>query len=180
MSLLRALVRLAGLALLLLAFLAGAFEITAPGKRGERPLFMPAGQVAFAHWPDRLVQARVAMDNRYGPEVWDTFVAPALKLPGWLLFGLPGVALLLLARWRLRDQDGDAFSDEQSLYLFDELTKAARKDGFAEEEADIYSDGAKDIHGSWKDEDRQHPDQGRDDRDATPPHRPPPTTFGRH
>lgn len=180
MFLLRSLARLAGLALLLCAFLAGAFEMTAPVKNGERALLMPAGEVAFAHWPDRLVQARVRMDARYGPEMWDTWIAPALTVPGWMLFGLPGVVLVWLSWWRVRDEDGDAYSDETSLYLFDELNKAAKNDGYVEEEADIYNDGAKEIRASWHGEDHPNPAELHDDRDATPPHRPPPTSFGRH
>ncbi|MCW8917015.1 MAG: hypothetical protein OQK24_14320 [Magnetovibrio sp.] len=55
---------------------------------------------------------------------------PVLALPGWVLFGIPG--LILAAVFRNRDEDrlkADQFKDhEESLYLFDELAQAAAEE----------------------------------------------------
>lgn len=49
------------------------------------------------------------------------------KLPGWLVLGLPGLALII----GFRERDGALSAEhEQSLFLFDELSRQAREDGY--------------------------------------------------
>lgn len=175
MTLLRSLGRLGGLALLVLAFLAGAYEMASHGMVKDRPPVMPAWQVAVLNWPDALARFRASVIGQFGAGTWDGIVFPLLKLPGWLLFGLPGGVLLYVSR---RRRAGDAI-DEQSLFLYDELSRAAKEDGFDEEEADIYTDTVRDIRAGWKAEGEVAAADLHDDREATPPYRPPPTDFGR-
>ena len=63
--------------------------------------------------------------------VWP-FVQHLLVLPGWLLFGLPGLALVI--GFRPRDADDlthqHVQAHEDALYLFDELALAAQREGF--------------------------------------------------
>lgn len=178
MLVLRFIARAAGLAFLAAAFIAAAFEITAHGLTGERSLVMSAWQVAYIHWPDVLIQARILVEDRFGPEIWVAWIIPVLSVPGWVLFGAPGIAFLWLSRYRRRAGEEDD-EHEQSLYLYDELAKAARADGYVETDEDLYTDVARDIRAGWRAEGHPNPDELHDDKDATPPHRPPPTEFGR-
>ena len=65
-----------------------------------------------------------------------------LGLPGWLALGAPGLLLIVLFRER-----GEALSleHEQSLFLFDELTRQARADGYDHSDADLQSTGQADF-----------------------------------
>ncbi|HEY9163189.1 MAG TPA: hypothetical protein VIN57_01170 [Magnetovibrio sp.] len=61
-----------------------------------------------------------------------------LQFPGWVVFGGPGLLLIVLFRQR-----GEALppEHEQSLYLFDELTRQAREDGFDDNDDDLHASG---------------------------------------
>lgn len=55
-----------------------------------------------------------------------------LNLPGWVLFGLPGLALVYAFSSKSDDTQGaqEIQEYEESLLLYDELANAARKDGY--------------------------------------------------
>jgi len=57
----------------------------------------------------------------------------AFQLPGWLLFGVPGLALVITCHKRADgDEAPDQFQDrEDSLFLFDALAAAAEKEGYS-------------------------------------------------
>ena len=118
-----------GVILLTLAFLVTGAELAA------RTILGPGQGGATALMSTQLVWQTVApqsflklIDSTY----W-SYVKPALTLPGWVLFGVPGLALAIGFRHRdadslTRDQERE---HEESLYLFDELADAARKEGYA-------------------------------------------------
>lgn len=179
MLILRHLARLFGLILLALAFIATAFEMTAHGMSDDRSVFMSAWKVAYIHWPDQLIQARIYVENHYGVTAWVDWVIPVLSVPGWVSFGSTGVAMLWLSmEKRHPDHDSEMASHEESLFLYDELSRAADDDGFQESEEDIYTDSTRDMQAGWREE-GDHTATNSDSKDATPPHRPPPTSFGR-
>ena len=64
------------------------------------------------------------------PQTYDALapVTDFLMLPGWLILGAPGFALIFFARDRGNDEEHTAH--EESLFLFDELTKHAHEEGF--------------------------------------------------
>lgn len=51
----------------------------------------------------------------------------ALALPGWLTLGVPGLALMIVFRKR---EQNDFAEHEHSLFLFDELARQAREQGY--------------------------------------------------
>lgn len=168
--------RLLGLVFLAAAFLAAAFEIAARGMGGGSAGLLSAWQVWFVHAPETLLKARLFTETLFGIAAWESIVAPVLTLPGWLILGVPGGLFMWLAGRRptnATEQGGDAM-EEESLYLYDALTRAANDEGHTEQETDLYTDSAADIHGSWKDEDDHDVHPAPDARDAQSPHRPPP------
>lgn len=57
---------------------------------------------------------------------WPAFTLSLLRLPGWLVLGAPGLALIITCR----TGDDPSPEHEQSLFLFDELAKRAREEGY--------------------------------------------------
>ncbi|MCR4376728.1 MAG: hypothetical protein NUV50_01375 [Rhodospirillales bacterium] len=73
---------------------------------------------------------------------WPMIVSTVLTLPAWLLLGAPGITFIIIGH----ERDEDAAPEiEQSLYLFDELTRRAREDGFADID-DFSHSTAMDFH----------------------------------
>jgi hypothetical protein len=75
--------------------------------------------------------------------VWP-FAQPLLHFPGWLLFGVPGILLSVIFR-SPRDDEPEplttkalAQAHEESLFLFDELARAAHKEGYTLTQDDSY------------------------------------------
>ena len=118
---------LIGIGLLALALLSSGAELAARaiqmGEHAPGTLFMPLGEVWAKVAPGSFA-ALQADDN------WP-ILSRVLTLPGWLLFGAPGMALVIL--FRKRDDSSlsaqQARDHEESLYLYDELVAAAQKEG---------------------------------------------------
>ncbi|MFC1674103.1 hypothetical protein ACFL12_08240 [Pseudomonadota bacterium] len=97
-------------------------------------LSIVAEMAAHATNPDLPIIASVA-------DVWRTFNASGfdavqerigalsyiLALPGWVLLGVPGFALVI--SFRTHSEDDAHAAHEESLFLFDELTKHAQEEG---------------------------------------------------
>lgn len=75
--------------------------------------------------------------------IWP-FAQPLLQFPGWLLFGVPGLILSLLFRTPRDDEPEPlttkalAQAHEESLFLFDELARAAHIEGYTRTQEDSY------------------------------------------
>ncbi len=119
---------LVGIGLLTLALLSSGAELAARalqmGEQAPSTLLMPLGKV-WAEVAPGSFAALQADDN------WP-ILSRVLTLPGWLLFGAPGMALAILFRKRGADSPSaqQARDHEESLYLYDELAAAAQKEGF--------------------------------------------------
>jgi hypothetical protein len=87
--------------LLLIAGTAGAvaeafFTLVEGGHRS-----LALGTVWYRLHADSLLGLRALIELRLGPALW-TPVVHVLALPAWVVFAVPGLVLLLLARERLR------------------------------------------------------------------------------
>lgn len=125
---------LLGIALTMGAFVATAAEIAASVIDPSLGQLPGTAQV----WRVVAPESYQAAQNLPFASLW----LSALQLPGWLVFGVPGLLFIILFRQR-----GEAVSaeHEQSLYLFDELTRLAREDGYRDTDDDLQSSGGADF-----------------------------------
>ncbi len=65
---------------------------------GESFRLAPLGEVWFKLHAASLNLLQAGIERRIAPEVWDSVVAPALQWPSVLVFGVPGILLVLLCR----------------------------------------------------------------------------------
>jgi len=118
-----------GICLLALAFLVTGAELAArillnAKGDGEATLWMSTQLVWRAVAPHSFLMLHKS--------VFWTVLQHVLVLPGWVLFGLPGLALVI----GFRPRDADELehlqnqAHEDALYLFDELALAAQKEGY--------------------------------------------------
>jgi len=115
-----------GIGLLALAFLVTGAELAA-----RTILSTQNGDVFMS---TRLVWRTIAPHSfllLLNSAVWPV-AKPLLNLPGWALFGLPGLALAV--GFRTRDTEDLTHRQDQAhqdaLFLYDELALAAQKDGY--------------------------------------------------
>ena len=127
---------LLGWGLLIIAFGASAAEMAAHAIGGARGAFISFSVVIAAMWPN----AWSALQGALGVGLSKAIFA----LPGWLTFGLPGGLLVWFCR-----SNKDSLSEEESdsMFLFDELSKQAKQDGYDEASREEYFDDHKDIEG---------------------------------
>jgi hypothetical protein len=59
---------------------------------------MPAGQFWYDLSPGSLNFAQAVIQRYTLPEIWDPFIITLLALPAWLVFLVPGVTLLFIAK----------------------------------------------------------------------------------
>ncbi|MCP5367466.1 MAG: hypothetical protein H6907_01145 [Hyphomicrobiales bacterium] len=112
-----------GMVLLALAFLAAAAEAYVHAlPDGPAGWLVPAAELWAILSPDSLrAAARWTWANLH-PWAWDPALVTVLRLPAWLVLGLPG---LLLAWAGRRPRDGE-YLQAESVFLYDELARAAR------------------------------------------------------
>ena len=139
---------LLGCALLVGAFVSAALETMARVKVDDGALMISAYELWYTMWPDSLIHARIVIERDVHPALWDPILVTVLVLPAWLLIGAPGAALLLAFR-PSRGEEPEL--DEGSLYVFDDLARAAREDGYEETADDIFSEH--DL--KWTDDDAE-------------------------
>ena len=60
------------------------------------------GQVWFDLHKDSLLLLQPALERHVSPFLWDPVMTTILEAPAWVVFGLPGVVLLLLGHLRGR------------------------------------------------------------------------------
>lgn len=135
-----------GWVLLVLAFAAGAAQVvprSLPG--GASGSIVSAYELWYAAWPGSLVVAQIRVEKLLAPWVWDPVLVTLLKLPAWLLFGLPGGLLTWFLRPH-REMSAAELEDlkkqEESLLLYDRLAQEAREAGFGDDEDDQLPDHA--------------------------------------
>ncbi|MBT3358316.1 MAG: hypothetical protein HN403_01665 [Rhodospirillales bacterium] len=125
---------LLGWTLLVGAFLSGVAESIAHVQPGAGGFFLSAYDVWYTLWPGELVLTKIRIENLLGPVAWDPIFVSLLALPGWALFGLPGVFLLWLG-WPNRGVPSAEFDEiAESMFLYDDLAKQAREEGFSDDD----------------------------------------------
>lgn len=119
-----------GWVLLIVAFLAAALEGVALVYGGGYGLLVPARELWHTAFPADFVIFRNWVES-ISPVLWDPVVTTVLLPPAWALFMVPGMVLV----WRFRpnrelraDVAEEVARQSESLFLVDELSRAARGD----------------------------------------------------
>lgn len=114
-----------GIVLAATAFLATAAEMAAHGVDPELALIPSAAEVWHALSPASF-EAATAHQSIVA---W-LLQAGILDLPGWLILGAPGLAFIIVFH---KKDDVPLSEQDHSLFLFDELAKQAREEGFSDQ-----------------------------------------------
>ena len=123
-------IRLLGTLLLGLAVAAATAEgfARAEGIGGGR-FFLPLIEVAAALWPERLVGFLSDIRALPGGALWPPLLETLFRLPGWILFGGPGLIVLWRAPGRAGDTPRGAADEDNPYDLFDDLARSAEQEG---------------------------------------------------
>lgn len=129
-----------GWALLVMAFAAGAAQVVPRTLSGgtSGPV-VSAYELWYAAWPGSLIAAQIRIERLLHPWLWDPALVTLMKLPAWLLFGLPGGLLTWFLRPNRQISEAereDLLKQEESLLLFDRLAREASEAGFSDDEDD--------------------------------------------
>jgi hypothetical protein len=122
----RAGLHLFGWALLALTTLSLVGEMAARGLYQARGFYLSAEELWAALAPESYAGIRAWFRSEARP-FWIYGFGPILKLPAWLLFGLPGMLAIGYAR-RL-DMTSHDF-DVEGVFLYEELVRHARDEGY--------------------------------------------------
>ena len=129
---------LLGWILLAGAFLVGAYETMARVQGAAAGGILSAYDLWYTLWPGKLVVTQILVERHLHAVFWEYLAVPVLSLPAWLLLGGPGVTLA----WRFRPRGSeDEEADEDSLFVYDALAKAAEEeDDYDHREDDMAPD----------------------------------------
>ena len=109
---------LLGWGLLIFALLAAAAAVHAMSDVDG--LFISTYDLWHMLGPDNLVLAHNFVEREFALWLWDPVLLSLLALPGWLLFGVPGTAMVWFCRSR-REPNSELQADEDSLNPSGEL-----------------------------------------------------------
>jgi hypothetical protein len=115
-----------GIVLIVSALLAAAMKTGARVHADGMGMVISAYELWYILWPGKLVVTQALVERHLHAAVWQLVAVPVLSLPAWLLAGAPGVFLA----WRFRAHRGDDDESHESLFVFDQLAEAAKRDGF--------------------------------------------------
>jgi len=124
-----------GWVLLLTAFALASAEVLVRSITGGTYLLIPALELWYTLSPGSLSIAQIRIENVF-PALWDPVLIHLLVLPAWAIFGFPGCLMIAIFRprkatdWRDREE---ARKHEDSLMLYDALTRDAVEQGMADE-----------------------------------------------
>ena len=116
---------LGGWILVVMACFGAMAETAAHMVPHARGFFLSAYDVWYALAPGNLVVTRIRIESLLGPWAWDPVMVSLLAVPAWVLFGVPGTALIWFGRPRGRPGDDIGREEEESLFLFDTLAEHA-------------------------------------------------------
>jgi hypothetical protein len=133
-----------GWALLGLAFLSLFGEMAARDPHEARGLYLSAEELWAALAPDSFAEFRARFRSAARP-FWTYGLGPILKLPAWLLTGLPGLLAIVYARRFGRAADD---IETEGFFLYEELVKRAKEEGHADTEEHPPEDGYEAIAAS--------------------------------
>ncbi len=118
-----------GWALLIFAFLITATDPYL-AMLGAGGLWTPTYDVWYAYAPGSLVLTEIRIE-KVMPALWDPVIVTILQVPGWLLFGIPGTALVWIFRPNkvMSPEMREEYErHKESLFVIDELSREARMD----------------------------------------------------
>jgi hypothetical protein len=127
-----------GWVFLLLAFAGAAAETLPRAFKGGGGIFVSAFDLWYAAWPGSLIVTQIHVE-KVSPALWQLLAASVLALPAWMLFGVPGGALVWFCRPHkkiTRQQMEELKRQEETLLLYDKLSQEAREAGFEDDEDD--------------------------------------------
>lgn len=127
---------LLGWGFLIIAFGAAAAEMAAGALGKTRGAFVSFSSVIAVMWPTVWSAIQSALGAGAAKAIF--------ALPGWLTFGLPGGLLVWFCR---PNKEALSQEDHDSMFLFDELNKQAKAEGYDEDSKAEYFDDHKDIEG---------------------------------
>lgn len=118
-----------GWTLMICAFLITATDpyLTLLGAGG---MWAPLHEVWYAYSPGTMIITQIRIE-KIAPALWDPALVTILQVPGWLLFGGPGVALAWFCRPNKvmsPDVREEFERHKDSLFIIDELSREASKD----------------------------------------------------
>ncbi len=120
---------LLGWVLMLAAFVAAAAESVARVAPGESGMIMSAATL----WRAVAPASYLIFELRAGalfPHLWNPVMTAVLSVPAWGLLGVPGIMLAWVCRpgqTKSRFTEQELRDHEESLFLYDELAREARK-----------------------------------------------------
>ena len=80
-----------------------AYEVMAALHQGSWRM-IALGEIWFKLHPASLNGAQAGIQRYVAPWLWEPGITSILLLPGWLVFGVPGVLAVVLCRRRRRHQ----------------------------------------------------------------------------
>ncbi len=140
-----------GWVLLVVAFAAASIEsvISGPG------LFMSAHDLWYALSARSFTISQIRIE-RLSPVLWDPVLVTILSVPAWSLCGVPGALLAWFCRpGRVLspEEEEDHRKHADGLFLFDELAKEAKREGYDDEGDDMSPDhSGHDAYDAMEDE----------------------------
>ena len=115
--------RVCGWILLVAAFLSAVADVAAQALIGNSGV-LSAVNVLDILAPDFLDRLIILVRDGIHPLAWDPLLITILTLPGWLLTGLPGVALV----WRFRTRPNGGDERELPHTTYEDLAEAAAEE----------------------------------------------------
>jgi hypothetical protein len=93
--------RFIGWLLIFAALFCFGYEVMAWRETGHYQV-IALGQIIYDYMPSLLPYLQAGVQRHLHPAIWDPGIETILLWPGWADFGVPGVILLLLCRYRRR------------------------------------------------------------------------------
>ena len=125
-----------GWILLVAAFLSAAAEMSARVVAGSGGIITAAADVWQTLSPDTWAAFQAWAEGALPLALWNPVLLGLETLPGWLVLGLPGGLLAWFGRPHREPLDK---AYEEQLFLYEELSKQALKDGYQEDKTDFFS-----------------------------------------
>lgn len=113
---------LLGCLFLVVAFVAAAAELLV--RTDDRSLgIVAAYDLLYTLYPADLILSRIFIQKNIHPFLWDPIMVSFLRLPAWLIIGIPGVILL----WRFRPRQEAGEEEDLPYTTYEEVLAAAQE-----------------------------------------------------